>query len=92
MFIIKKHYVATENNPNFTGQIADFYEGKGGHILCAKNKFPENYSIKEYGYSTPASAAKGLKKAIELAKWETGFGHWKVTAELIEVQLNDKII
>lgn len=40
MFIINKHYEATESNPNFKGAVKDFYSGKGGHSIGRENEFP----------------------------------------------------
>lgn len=86
MFIIKKHYEATETNKNFAGEVRDYYEGKGGHTL-GHDDFPCQWEINNYGYTTKSGAARGLKAAIELAEWETKQGHWTVTAELIEVNV-----
>lgn len=82
-YIIKKHYEATENNPNFKGEIKDYYEGKAGHII-GSDHFPAAWEIEEYGYSTKAAAIKGLKVAKELADWETNRGFWNVTVSLVE--------
>jgi hypothetical protein len=84
MYIIKKHYEATENNPNFAGVIKDYYEGKAGHLI-GSNGFTTDWEINEYGYKTLSAAKRGLKKAVELANWETEKGYWTVTAELVEV-------
>lgn len=84
MYIIKKHYEATENNPNFAGVIKDYYEGKAGHLI-GSNGFPTDWEINEYGYKTLSAAKRGLKKVVELANWETEKGYWTVTAELVEV-------
>ena len=86
MFIIKKHYEATENNPNFAGEVKDYYEGKSGHTL-GHNDFPRDWEINSYGYKTYAAAMRGLKAAIESADWETKQGYWNVTAELVEVNV-----
>ncbi|MBQ9167940.1 MAG: hypothetical protein IJX67_05985 [Oscillospiraceae bacterium] len=82
MFIIKKHYEATEYNPNFAGEVKDYYEGKAGHILSS-NTFPVKWEIENYGYKTLAAAKRGLKKARELADWETAKGFWNVSVELV---------
>lgn len=86
MFIIKKHYEATETNKNFAGEIRDYYEGKAGHIIGCNN-FPTNWEITTWGYKTLAAAKKGLKVAKDLAEWETECGHWNVTVELVEAQI-----
>lgn len=84
MYIIKKHYEATEKNTNFVGEIRDYYEGKAGYTIGLHNEFPDKWEIETFGYVTLAGAKKGLKAAIELANWETNCGYWNVTAELIE--------
>jgi hypothetical protein len=84
MYIIKTHYEATENNPNFAGETQDWYSGKGGKILADRDKFPYSYFIREDGYKTLAAARRGLKAAQELAESETAHGYWIVTAEIVE--------
>lgn len=84
MYIIKTHYEATANNPNFAGETRDYYYGKARHLIGSDN-FPTNFSIKNYGYATLSAAKRGLKKAIELANWETEKGYWSVTVDLVEV-------
>lgn len=83
MFIVHKHYEATENNPNFAGETRDYYEGKGGELLSSC-EFPSKWQIEEYGYKALAGAKRGLAKAQELADWETSSGYWNVTASLVE--------
>ena len=85
MYIIKIHYEATKDNPNFAGEIHDWYTGKGGEHLSAKDEFPTTYFIQNYGYKTLAAARRGLKAAKELADWETKKGYWIVTVEIIKV-------
>lgn len=82
MFIIKWHYEATENNPNFPGEIKDYYMGKAGEILSC-NKLPAKGEIEEYGYKTMGQAKRGLAKAQEAAKWENERGFWKVSVSLV---------
>lgn len=84
MYIIKTHYEATEKNPNFAGEVHDWYSGKGGEILAGRDQYPTAYSIREHGYKTLAAARRGLKAAQDAAKWETGYGYWVVTPEIVE--------
>jgi hypothetical protein len=85
MFIIKKHYVATEANPNFAGEQRTYYEGKAGQLLGdLYGTYPRNWEINEYGYKTYAAAMRGLKAVLDLANWEMGHGKWTITAEVIE--------
>lgn len=83
-YIIKKHYEATETNKNFAGEVKDFYQGKGGHAIGSQNRFPVKFEIDFYAYTTLAAAKRGLKSATDMAKWETGLGHWNVTVSLVE--------
>lgn len=85
MYIIKKHYEATDINKNFAGDVRDYYEGKRGHLLSQHDQFPSEWNIREYGYKTLAAAKKGLKVVQELCEWEEQKGYWKVSAEIIEV-------
>lgn len=85
MYIIRKHYEATEINPNFAGVVRDYYEGKGGHLLSQHDQSPSNWEIQEYGYRTLAAAKRGLRIVKELCESEEKYGHWKVSAEIIEV-------
>lgn len=82
MFIIKKHYEATENNPNFAGEVKDYYEGRAGELLSS-GEFPSKWQIEEYGYKTLAGAKRGLAKAQELTEWETSRGFWKVSVSIV---------
>ena len=87
MFIIKSTHIATETNANFTGETQVWYNGKNWSSLGDKNKFPEEWEIREYGYTTKASAMKGLTAHKKVADWEEKQGFWKVTVELVEVNL-----
>lgn len=84
MFIIKTHYVATEANKNFCGEEQTWYSGKKGHTL-SKDEMPAQFWINLYGYTTKASAMRGLKAAKELDVWETKHGWWVRKSELVEV-------
>ena len=83
MYVIKIHYTATEANPNFVGDEQDWYEGKGSVVLGDKNKFPNDWEVKEYGYKTRSGAMRGLKAAQERAELETKYGFWIATASLV---------
>lgn len=83
MFIIKKHYEATENNTNFAGEVKDYYYGKSGELQSI-GEFPGEWQIENYGYKTLAAAKRGLAAAQALADWETSRGFWKVSASLVE--------
>lgn len=84
MYIIKKHYEATENNPRFAGNIIDYFYGKGSHLLGI-NALPESWKTESYAFSTLAAAKRALKSAEELCAWESSQGYWTATAELVEV-------
>ena len=83
MYILKKHYEATETNQNFAGEKFDHYSGRAESML-SDNGYPSEQMINEYGYKTLSGAKRGLKSAQELCKWENELGHWHVTVELIE--------
>lgn len=82
-YVIKKHYEATETNLNFKGEIRDYFEGRGGELL-ASDCFPTEGQVEAFGYCTLAGAKMALRKAQELAEWETSHGHWTVTASLVQ--------
>lgn len=84
MYIIKKHYVATENNIIFNGVVMDYYEGKGMTIL-SENQLPSDWTAQTYGYKTLAGAKRGLNAVNALCESETKDGAWVVTAEIISV-------
>lgn len=84
MFIIKKHYEATENNYNFHGVVMDYYKGKRGETL-SKNELPCKYFIEEYGFKTKAAASRALKAEEELCYSENEYGWWNVSVSIIEV-------
>lgn len=85
MYIIKKHYEATESNQNFAGQVHEWCCGKGGELIAAQDTFPTAYTINEYGYKTLTSAKRGLAAAKRLADWESSHGHWIISVEIVKV-------
>lgn len=84
MFIIKKHYEATESNYDFSGVVIDYYKGKRGETL-SKNELPCKYFIEEYGFKTKAAASRALKAEKELCDSENEYGWWNVSASIMEV-------
>lgn len=84
MYIIKTHYEPTEKNTNRAGDIHDWYSGKGGSHIGGAGKFPSDWEIEHYGFTSLAGAKKALREAQNAATWETRNGWWNVTAELIE--------
>jgi hypothetical protein len=90
MYIIKKHYEATETNENFKGEKQVWYCGKQGADCRADTNEGTNYLksfIKYHGYATKAGATKAFNSAKDLAEWETKAGHWAVSCELIKVEI-----
>ena len=81
MFVIKKHYKATESNPNFAGHEYDAYYGAQEHQIC-DHRLPTFQEAKAWGFKTLAGARRGLKLQQELAEWETSLGHWVVTVQI----------
>lgn len=63
MYIIKKHYEATENNPNFAGNIMDYFYGKGSHLLGI-NTPPKSWEIESYA-QPQISAGRELLRSRE---------------------------
>ena len=84
VYIYKKHYEATENNPYFAGDIIDYYYGKKENLLSV-NAMPIQYFIDNYAYKTKAAICKAMKTEHELVEWENEKGFWKVSIEIIEV-------
>ena len=87
MFIIKTTHTATKENANFTGETQVWYNGKNYASLGDKNKFPELWEIREYGFTTKASAMRGFKAQKKVVDWEEKQGFWTVNIELVEVNL-----
>lgn len=83
-FVIKVTCEATENNNNFKGETRTYYKAKNSTV---ENPDHLKYFAKEYGYTTKAAAAMGLKREIDLAEWETANGYWKDTCELLEIEI-----
>jgi hypothetical protein len=80
MYLIKTHYEATENNPNFAGETRDYLHGKNyASIVC-------DYDIRTYGYKTLAAAKRGLAAHEYLAQCEMTLGFWDITVEIVEVK------
>ena len=84
MYIIHRHYEATEANNNFRGQTQDWYCGKSGQSFG--HEIPSAYWLKEFGYKTKASATRGLKAYLEYDESENKYGFWTVKSELVEVE------
>lgn len=86
MFIIKVHKEATENNPNFKGEVNDYYYGKNEQLL-ARNFFPAPWYINEYAYKTKAAAVRGLKAMQDNCDFENEYGSWNSTCEIVQVKI-----
>ena len=86
-YLVKTHYEATEQNDRQYGRKCDFYIGKNG-IVIGTNEEPYTHTIVEYGYTTKATASKGLKARQKDAEEEAALGFWNVTAELIEYHIS----
>lgn len=86
-YFIKKTYVATEKNTNNLGQTQIWYHCKKGTILHDwEIEIP--YILNNYAYSRLCDAKRALKSVQESADWETNIGWWKVTCEIVEVEVN----
>lgn len=85
-YLIKHHYEATENNPNFKGSVQDWYEGKGGRLL-SRDRLPFKYEIIEDGYLTKSAATRRLMKAKEEDEAETADGYWNVTCSIETIEV-----
>ena len=89
-FVIVKYYEATDSNQNFKGEKQIWYCGKQGADCRVDGNEGTNYLnafINCYGYSTKSGAKKAFNCSKELAEWETKAGHWKVSVELIEINI-----
>ena len=60
MFGIKCVATATNDNPNFAGEVKTYYYGKKQARLDDEGKVLK-WCVDEYGYSTKATANRGLK-------------------------------
>lgn len=90
-YLVKQISVATEQNPNFAGQVSVSFCGKGderiGHTGTHAEAVhdyaePNDYSIKEYGYSRKCDA---LRNWTYRHPENTKF--WNSTVEIIEVDV-----
>ena len=90
-YLVKQISVATEQNPNFAGQVSVSFYGKGdepiGHTGTHAEAVhdyaePNHYSIKEYGYSRKRDA---LRNWTYRHPENTKF--WNSTVEIIEVEI-----
>lgn len=92
-FIIKVNSEATEKNDNFKGQKHQYFYGKQETEVSDFNHYsnhigtPIPWMVKEYGFSTKASASKAMKARNELDEWETKHGFWNTHSELVEVEV-----
>lgn len=86
MFIIKVYKEATENNPNFKGDVIDLYYGKNQQLL-ARNSFPTPWYINEYAYKTKAAAVRGLNAMRDNCDFKNEAGYWVCSCELVKVDM-----
>lgn len=94
-YIIKTHYIPTEKNSNQKVANEHFwYSGKGGQNMNTESPYGQMYNNKiddsqymlnEYAYKRLCDAKRGLKSRQELDEWETEYGFWKVSSEIVEV-------
>ena len=84
MYILKRHYEATEKNSYFFGDKIDYYYGVGDWLISV-NEMPNPTLVKLHGYKTLAGAKTGLRAESKLAESETARGYWNVSVELLEV-------
>ena len=98
-YIILTHYEATPKNTNHFGTneaVQNYFSGKGWSNLPVRRPHEvtesdvqniSTWMLKEYAYTTKASAMRGLKAHQENAEYEEGLGWWKVSCKLIEVNI-----
>lgn len=92
-YVIKKHYTPTETNQGavehdwFTGK-AEFEMNteSASHGDLSKNELWDCAYCLEHAYTRKCDAVKALNRAKESCQWEEKYGHWLVTAEIIEVE------
>lgn len=82
-YLIHTHYEATEANPNFAGETRDYYIGKGGKV----NDKLYSWVISNEGYDKMCHASRMLKIHQGYNKDEESRGYWKISSEIISVEV-----
>lgn len=90
-FIVKTTSYATNENPNFKGQVSIGYYGKNQKLIGHEGSHAEanyttmlmsNYFIEEYGYNRLCDAKKSwIFKNPENTKF------WKTTVEVVQMDI-----
>lgn len=85
-YLIKKEYEATDKNVAFAGQRQTWIHGKGDTScqIISGMKIGD-YFINNYAYSRLCDAKRALNNCNKSAEWETSYGWWKVSCEIMEV-------
>lgn len=85
MFGIMCVATATEDNPNFAGEVKTYYYGKKQTRLDDEGKVLKQY-VDEYGYTTKGAASRSLKC---LEKWFNSrvdrFHYWTYEFSVVEL-------
>ena len=91
-FLIKVTATATDDNPNFKGDVNVFFYGKGSELLDIKTsreydrKRMTSYDILKFGYSRKCDASR----AFVFKNLNCGFEKWTSTAEIVEYNVYTK--
>ena len=86
MFGIKCIATATNDNPNFAGEVKTYYYGKKQAHLDDEGKVLK-WCVDEYGYSKKAMAERGLK-SLEKVFTETSVkfpSYWTYEFSIVEL-------
>ena len=88
-FLVKKHCEATERCTVAQGRVQDYFYGNRGNYL-SRDCFPERALLRAFGFNTQEEAQERLDGILNSIPAEESSGYWKITAEIVELNQEDK--
>lgn len=88
-YLVRKHCEATVTCTISEGRIQDYFYGNQGRYL-SRDWLPERALLRAYGFNTREEAAERLEGIQKSIPAEESSGYWKITAEIVEIKMEDK--
>ena len=93
-YLIKETSVATQDNPNYAGEVSIVYFGKAEKMLAREgNHIPQDnynhfdYMLNEYGYNRLCDAKRSYAY-----KHPENSRYWTSTVEIVEIEETPHIV
>lgn len=88
-YLVRKHCEATERCTVALGRVQDYFYGSAGKYL-SRDFLPERVLLRAYGFNTHEEAKERLEGILKSIPAEESSGYWKITAEIVEINVEDK--